>query len=273
MDHDGLTLERVGTGAAYLLAGAVGTAAVAIALTPVVVPLQQAAYASVYAQLGPWRATEAAVILAGAIVGLLAVAVPTLLVTALRGKRAAVVPVLVAFGAAFGVSVFVVVFAAVLGLLGLPTAFAALVVATAAIGTVLYYLETGIRAIATFAGGVPVFALLILVLAVGLGWGGGYDLVATERPDATDAAADFEEAPAVRDDLLRAGNREGGDGEPATYRLPLRGYDGESRAARFLDAHGVRCPYLNANAGEEAGSFVAEHDGTYYRVTCVTYGD
>jgi hypothetical protein len=45
-----------------LLAGAIGTAVVSIALTPVVVPLQRAAYASVYAQLGPWRATEAAVI-------------------------------------------------------------------------------------------------------------------------------------------------------------------------------------------------------------------
>jgi hypothetical protein len=95
-----------------------------------------------------------------------------------------------------------------------------------------------------------------------VGRGGGYDLVATERPDATDAAAGFEEAPAVRDDLFRAANREGGDGEPATYRLPLRGYDGESRVARFLADHGVRCPYLNANAGG-SGSVVAEHDGQY----------
>ena len=63
-----------------------------------------------------------------------------------------------------------------------------------------------------------------------------------------------------------------------TRRLPiaslsLREYDGESRAARFLDAHGVRCPYLNANTGEKPGSFVAEHDGTHYRVTCEKYGD
>jgi hypothetical protein len=272
MNRNGITLERVGTTTAYLLAGAIGTAVVAIALTPVAVPLQRAVYGSLQAQLGPWRATEAAVLLAGAIVGLVAIAVPTLVVTALRGQRGTIVPILAAFGAAFGVSVFVMMFVAVLGLLGLPTALTVLVAAVAVLVAVPYYLGTGVRPIATLAGGVPVFALLLLLLAVGLGWGGGYDLVAEERPGATGPAAEFEEAPAVRDDLFREANREGGDGEPATYRLPLRGYEGASSAARFLDSHGVRCPYLNANTGP-SDSFLAEHDGRYYRVSCVAYGD
>lgn len=267
-----ITIGRVGTAAAYLVAGAIGTAAVSIALTPIVLPLQRATYGSFYAPLGPWRATEAAVILAGAVVGLLALAVPTLLVASLRGSRDAVPPMLAGFAALLGVSLFVVVFAALLGLFELPGAFFALVVAVVAFGAVVHALDTGVRPVATFAGGVPVFALLLVLLAAGLGWGGGYELVAQELPDDEGYAVEFDEAPEVRDDLFRAVNRDE-EGGAVAYRLQLRGYDGESAAARFLAEHDVRCPYINGNAGAEAGSFVAEHDGTRYRVTCVTYGD
>jgi len=267
-----ITLGGVGTTAAYLVAGAIGTAAVAIALTPIVLPLQRVTYGSVYASLGPWRATEAAVILAGAVVGLFALAVPTLLVAFLRGSRDSVLPILAGFAALLGVSVFAAVFAALLGLFDLPGAFLGLVVAVVALGVVLHLIEPGIRTVATFAGGVPVFALLLVLLAVGLGWGGGYELVAEELPDGDGDAVDFDEAPEVRDDLFRAVNREDEGGE-VTYRLQLRGHEGASAAAWFLAGHGVRCPYINGNAGAEPGSFVAEHDGTHYRVSCVTYGD
>ena len=273
MNRNDITFGSVGRTATYLFLGAIGTAIASIALTPIVVPLQQAAYGSFYAQIGPWRATEAAVLLSGAVVGLLAMVGPTLAVLFLRDDPAVAVPVLVAFGAAFGVSTFVMMFGALLGLLGFPVAVFLLVIVASLLSVVLYWLEVDARVTTTFVGGVPVFVLLLVLLAAGLGWGGGYDLVAEERLAANDSAIDFSEAPEVRDDLFRADNREGGDGDPVTYRLSLRGYDNESSAARFLADHGVRCPYLNANTGQDPGSFVAEHDGIHYRVTCAKYGD
>jgi len=253
------------TTAVYLLAGAVGTGVAAAALAPVVPWLQRAAYGSFYSSLGPWRATEAAVLLAGAVVGLLSVGVPTTLVASLRGSRDSVPPILAGLGALFGVSVFLLVFVALLGLFDPPVAMAALVVAVAALGPGLYHLGTDRRTVAAFAGGVPVFALLLVLLATTPG--GGYALVAEETGDTNDRVADFEAVPEVSDDLFGSASREGDD--PATYRLSLREYDHGSSAARFLDANGVRCPYLDADAGGESDPFLAEHDGTTYRVRCV----
>lgn len=261
---DATTGERRTT-AVYLLAGALGTGIAAAVLSLVAPWLQQAAYDSFYLSLGPWRATEAAVLLAGAVVGLLSIGIPTLLVASVRGSRDSLPPILASLGALFGVSIFLLVFVALLGLFELPVAMAALVVAVAALGVGLYHLGTDPRTVVTFAGGVPVFALLLVFLAALPG--GGYALVAEETGDTNGSVADFDETPEVRDDLFRSANRE--DDDPITYRLSLREYDHGPSAVRFLDANGVRCPSLDADAGRESEPFVAEHDGVTYRVRCV----
>jgi hypothetical protein len=258
------------TTAVYLLVGAIGTGVLGVALTSILPSLRRAAYGSFYLSLGPWRATEAAVLLSGSVAGLVSLGVPTTLVAVVRGSRASVPPILAGLGALFGVSIFLLVFVALLGLFEPPAAIVALVVAVAALGVGLYRLGTDHRTVATFAGGVPVFALLLVLLAAVPG--GGYALVAEETgvPDPADAngsLADFEAAPEVRDDLFGSATREGDD--PITYGLSLREYDHGSSAARFLGENGVTCPYVSANADEESETFVAEHDGTYYQVRCV----
>lgn len=161
--------------------------------------------------------------------------------------------------------------------------------AIAAFGAFAVAVPVGLRRIGAwpaaataFAGGIPVLVVLVLLLGFGLGWGGGYDVVAREVPaSAVNGSADatFDDVPRLRDDLLTPPEDnyaycERNDEGRRTCRLPLRGYDHEARAARFLDRHGVRCPYRNARATPDGNrSFVAEHDGTYYRVTCVAYGD
>ncbi|MFB6227280.1 MAG: hypothetical protein ABEH88_01635 [Halobacteriales archaeon] len=270
MNLTDVTTGQSRTAAAHLLGGAIGAGVVGATLSPIVPSLQQATYATLYAQFGPWRATEAAVLLAGAIVGLLSVAVPTVLVALVRGPRDSVPPILAGLGALFGVSVFLVVFVAPLGLLGSRAAMVALVIVVGLLGVGLYHLRTDPRTVATFGGGVPVFALLLVLLVATPG--GGYAIVAEETRaldsgDVNGSVADFDSSPEVRDDLFSPANRE--DGDPATYRLSLREYDRGSSAARFLDANGVRCPYLGVDGDEESGTFVAVHDGTHYRVRCI----
>lgn len=251
----------------YLLAGAIGTGVAGVALAPILASLRRAAYGSFYLSLGPWRATEAAVLLVGAVAGLLSIGVPTTFVAFVRGSRDSVPPILAGFGALFGVSVFLLVFVALLGLFEPPAAMAALVVTLAALGVGLYHLGTDHRTVATFAGGVPVFALLLVFLAASPG--GGYALVAEETGATNGSVANFEAAPDVGDDLFVSANREGSD--PATYRLSLREYDHGASAAQLLDANGVRCPSLDA--GGESDAVLAEYDGTTYRVRCVADGE
>jgi hypothetical protein len=112
------------------------------------------------------------------------------------------------------------VFRSLLGQFDLPAVFL-LVLVVAGMAVVLYRLEARLRTVATVLGGVPGFALPLFLLAVGLGWGGGYDLLAEELPGENGSAVDFEQAPEVRDDLFRAANREDGDDAPVTYRLSL----------------------------------------------------
>jgi len=79
--------------------------------------------------------------------------------------------------------------------------------------------------------------------------------------------ADFDAVPEISDDLFGAVGYE----DDGVYRLPLRGYAHEARGARWLDRHGTRCRFLNARPEQgldEGGSFLAEYDGTVYRVTC-----
>jgi Na+-driven multidrug efflux pump len=251
------------TVAVYLLAGAIGTGVIGVALTPILPSLKQAAYGSFYSSLGPWRATEAAVLLMGAVAGLLSIGAPTTFVALVRGSRDSVPPILISLGALFGVSIFLLVFVAVLGLFEPPVAIVGLVVAVAGLGVGLYHLGTDHRTVATFAGGVPIFTLLLVFLAAVPG--GGYTLVAEETGATNGSVADFEAAPELGDDLFVSATRENSD--TGTYRLSLREYDRGSNAAQFLGANGVRCPYLDV--GGESDTVLAEHDGTTYQVRCV----
>lgn len=83
--------------------------------------------------------------------------------------------------------------------------------------------------------------------------------------------ADFDGVPEVRDDLF-VGDCETTGEDRRRCHLQLRGYEHEQAAARFIARHSVRCPCQNTCSGEE-DSFIAEHEGTYYRVTCSPHGD
>jgi hypothetical protein len=258
----------------YALAGAIGTALAAFVAVNVTRPVQPAVYDAFYLTLGPWSATEAASILHIGVAGVLAAAVPTAAAEFLDGSRvravaggflAAAVALVVAFAAA-----------AVLDRLGFLTVVVAYALFAAAALAALRYSDAASASTAAFVGSLPVLALLLLLLGFGLGWGGGYDVVAEPvGPSAVDGpAADFEDEPAVREDLFSAAACDPADG--GVCRLTLRGYEHERRAARVLARHGVRCPFVNAPRNpvyDPDASFVAERDDRYYRVTCEAYGD
>jgi hypothetical protein len=257
----------------YVALGFAGTAITVIGVVYLLRPLQPVVYDAFYLLLGPWTATEAAVIFHLAVAGVPAIGLPTLVAELLGGQHPRTVTVGVFALLVALVAVFVVT--ALLGLLSFLTVLVAyvLLVAAALAGLVTSDAATGSRL--AFGGGVPVLALLLVLLAFGLGWGGGYDVVAEPLPghDASDDVPDFEDAPAVAEDLFDQQHCDPGDGG---CRLPLRGYEHERRAARFLDANGVRCPFVNAPTTpvyDRDASFVAEYDGDYYRISCQAYGD
>lgn len=99
-------------------------------------------------------------------------------------------------------------------------------------------------------------------------------MTAQEVPASTvngTATADFDAIPQIRDELF-AGDCSTGTDDRRICRLYLRGYDHEVPAARVMARHGVRCPYQNADTGE-ADAFIAQYNGTYYRVSCSPHGD
>jgi len=267
MDGSELTPGGVLALTGYGLAGLVGTVAVSVAAVVALQPVQPVVYDALYRRLGPWTATSAATTLQFTVAGALAVAAPTLAAERVDGGRLAAV--------ASGLAVAVVA-AAVTVLAGLAVDVPAL--AAAAAGAVVFALAAFValrRAGASrgstvaLVGGVPALALLLVVLGVGLGWGGGYDVVAEPAPNATEVDADFADAPELRAALFAAGACEDG-----VCRLSLRQYEREAAVGRFLDDNGVRCPLANdPGARDWGGSFVAVHDGDRYRVTCETYGD
>lgn len=269
---------RVARTAGHLLLGFAGTAVLVVVLLPALQPLRVPVYNALYLAVGPWTATTTATVVAFALAVGVAVSVPTLLAEYARNRSEYVRPLGAALAGLVLLPVLLVVlaaFAGVVGLLAAVVAFAAFVVAVRALGA----WPGGVTA---FAGGVPVLVVALLLLGFGLGWGGGYDVVATELPaSAVNGSADasFDEAPELRDDLLSpspdapATCRESDEGR-RTCRLSLRGYEHEARAARFLDRHGVRCPLRGSSTPETRNrSFVAEADGRYYRVRCTAYGD
>jgi hypothetical protein len=283
MDLSDITLETVARTAGHLLGGTVGTLVVGLGLLRVLQPLQTPVFDAFYLQVGPWTAEVTATVLVFVLAGSLALALPTLLSVAVRTGTDDLQPLVVGLAVLVGVLVVGIATWSLAGLEVVLAAVLALVVVAVAVPAGLYRVGTWPDGVAAYVGGLPVLVLLLAALAFGLGWGGGYYVVAEEVPAEdvdTSAAAAFSEAPELRDALLDPSQEDiyancAQDEGRRTCRLDLRGYDDEATAARFLDSHGVRCPYRNAPSRETPGdeSFVAEADGTYYRVTCETYGD
>lgn len=282
METPDLTARRVAVAAGHLVFGLVGTAVSAVALLQVGQPLQPLVYDAFYLAVGPWTATVTATILVFTLASLGGISVPTLLAEYGRSRFEHARALVAGLSGLLLALVFFLALTALAGANGWLAAIVAVGAFVVAVPVGLRYLGAWPATVTAFVGGVPVLVLLLLLLGFGLGWGGGYDLVAREVPASAvngSAEASFDGVPQLRDDLLTPsgdgtyGYCERDDGR-RTCRLPLRGYDHEARAARFLDRHGVRCPFLNGrstHAGKR--SFVAEDDGTYYRVSCVAYGD
>jgi hypothetical protein len=261
--------ERAGRAVAYGLLGAVGTGAVALASLHPTQPIQGGIYDAVYLRIGPSEATEAAILTHFLAAGIVGIGVPTLIGDYLSDR--------LANGRALGAGI-----AAMTGLLGvfLVAALAGLAafltaLGILAVGVVALRYRFGVHSggLSAFAGGAPVVVLLLLLAGFGLGWGWGYVVTAQEVPAAAvnETPVDFE--PAVERDLFDAENCETNAEGRRVCHLLLRGYERERVAARSLARHGVKCPYQNARSSARSGALVAEHGGSYFRVTCSPHGD
>ncbi|MFB6135318.1 MAG: hypothetical protein ABEJ04_01000 [Halobacteriaceae archaeon] len=275
MTDSGLDLRRAWRAGGYALLGAAVTAGTALAALYVVHPIQPVIYGAFYLQVGPSEATETAILahfLLSAVVAVTAGFLAGDYLSTRLANRAAL-------GAVFLATTGVLAAFLVLALARLAAFLTAALVLGAglvAIPLLLRY-RFGVRSggVPAFAGGVPVAVLLLLLAGFGLGWGWGYVATAREVPASavSGPAVTFDEAPQFERDLFTAGYcREEADGR-RTCSLELRGYEFEVAAARFMARHGVRCPYEGGSAAGGSGSFVARHDGSYYRVTCAPHGD
>lgn len=283
MALDDVTVGDVARVVGYLLVGAVGTLVGAIVALRLLGPLRPAIYEAYYLSIGPWSATEAASVLVFAAAVLTPGAVLAVVAAGLEGDRETAGRVAVRLVVGLGLVLTAVAGALFLHVEAVLMALVAVAAVGMAVPVGLWWAGSWAGGGPTFLGSVPVMLFLLLVLGAGLGWGGGYDLVAREVPaDAVDEpVATFEGYEAVRDDLLSPddgggtyANCETADGLE-TCRLPLRGYVHEAAAARFLAANGVRCGYRGSGGTGQASnrSFVAEADGSYYRLRCQGYGD
>jgi len=262
--------RRVGMVLAYVVAGAVATAGVALAALVVLEPVHPLVYDLYYRRVGPSAATETAILGGALLAGVAGLATSLVGGLAVAGAGSDRRPIGVAvLGLGGVVAVFLAV--ATVGLAAMLTAVVLVAVAAVGVPVGLWYgADLRSRGMAAFLGGVPVVVALLLIAGVGVGWGWGYVVVAETAPGAT-AEADFAAAPAVAADLFTASACEStGDGT-RRCRLELRGYAHELAAVRFLAEHGVRCPYQGG--GESAASVIAVHEGTTYRVTCGAHGD
>jgi len=267
------TLWRVATVVGYGVGGLLTTAVVALVAVNLGGPFRGLVYDLVYLQVGPSEAAETAILarfLLSIVVGL---GVSMLLGDYLDDR----LDNATAVGTAVVAMLTVVGAVLVVGLAGVDTFAATLVALVVVVVGVPFALRYGygVRsgAVPAFVGGVPVVLVLLLLTAFGIGWGWGYVLTAEEVPASSveGPAADFDEVPEVRDDLFDGGNCETVEGDRRECWLYLRGYEHERTAARFMADHGVRCP--DQSTLGRSGAFVAEHDGTYYRVTCTAHGD
>lgn len=273
MDVSTPTLKQAGTTLGYGVLGVVVTAAVALVILNIANPVQVVVYDLFYLRLGPSGATEVAILahfMTGGVVALGVTMVAADYLSDRGANRRAV-------GAGFAAMLALVLAFLVVALAGLAaflTALLILAIAFVSIPLALRY-RFGVRsgAVPAFVGGIPVIVMLLFLAGFGLGWGWGYVVTAEEVPESSvdGPVADFDEVPEIRDDLF-AGDCETTGEDRRRCHLQLRGYEHEQTMARFMARHGVRCPYQNTYSGEE-DSFIGEHDGTYYRVTCSPHGD
>lgn len=164
---------------------------------------------------------------------------------------------------------------ALAGLASFLTALVVLAVAVVAVPLLLRYrFDVRSGGAAAFVGGAPVVVFLLLLAGFGVGWGWEYVVTAQEVPASAvdEAAVSFDEVPEVRDDLFAGGDCETDTEGRRTCYLQVRGYEHELAATRFLDGHGVRCPYQGGRSGD-GRSLVARYDGRCYRVSCSPHGD
>lgn len=274
MDLSEPAFKRIGTIAAYLLLGVIGTAVIALGLLYTLQPIQQVVYDVFYSQVGPSEATETAILTHFLIAGFTAIGAVLLAGDYLSDQLAHRTAVAKAITVLLGL-VVVFLLVALLELAAFLTAILVLAAAVVALPLLLRY-RYGVQSggVPAFAGGIPVLILLLLLAGFGLGWGWGYTMTAQEVPASTvneSTAADFDDVPQLRDDLFASDCTTGADGR-RVCRLSLRGYEHETQAARFMARHGVRCPYQNAQSWQ-ADSFIATYNGSYYRVTCSPHGD
>lgn len=275
------SLKRIGTIAAYLLLGVIGTTATGLVLLYALEPLQAVIYNAVYLQMGPSEAFITAIITHFLVTSVIALSVSMLVGDYLSDRlahRAAL-----AKGTAAMLGLVLVFF--LVPVTGLTAVLTALFLLPGAFVVVILLLRFryGARSggVPAFFGGIPLIIVLFFLFAMA-GWGWGYVITAEEVPaSAVDgsAAADFSTVPELRDDLVATDCSTDTNGrrvcrlrqhEIQSHTEESRDY--EARAARFMARHGVRCPYQTTQSGQSE-SFIATYNGSYYRVTCSRYGD
>lgn len=264
----------MGKAAAFLVLGVILTGGVALVLLNLTEPVQAVVYDAVYLRVGPSEATETAILTHFLVSGLGAISVSMLLGDYLSDR--------LAHRAAFAKSIGVVLVlflgflvAVLTGVAAFLTVLMVLAAVFVAAPLLLHYrFDVRSGGVLAFVGGIPVLILLLFLAGFGLGWGWGYVVTAQEVPASTvdGPAVTFEDAPELRNDLFVSGDCETDPESSRVCHLQLRGYEHETAAARFLARNGVRCPYQNTYTGE-ADAFVAEYDGSFYRVTCSPHGD
>jgi hypothetical protein len=271
-------VERTGRVGAYLLLGALGTLALALALLAVTNPLQERLYHAVYLSSGPTAATRTAQVVQFGLVAVIASTGTVLVATSVSQQVRDFSEILRGL---VGLCVLVALYVA--GTIGtvFPHPEAILGLGSLLLGIPLWLWGRGdLRSggVLALAGAIPVVLLLFAALGFGLGWGWGYVLVAEEVPTAEVVGTDranFDDLPAVRDDLFSDEHCDGDESGNRTCILELRGTEHEARAIRFLADHGVRCPYVKGDANRTGASrsVPTYHEGRAYRVTCVPLGD
>lgn len=261
------SIRRILTLSGFGVLGFVGTAVVGLLLPSLMTPLQLAVYDLVYLRVGPWTADATASVVVISLASALGIIGSTLAVLVwtrgLEELDRALAVTLVGLIGLLGLEIGAII----LG--GEPFLVAILAVAFLAVGGLIVTYRIGPPpVVAAWVGALPMLGVLLLLLGFGLGWGGGYQLVAEPVQNGS-ATADFGEVPQVTSDLF---DDHGDCAVTDTgYCLELRDYDHAVSAAKFMDSHGVRCPSQAAPSNAE--SFVATHDGQTFRVHCVGYGD
>lgn len=275
MNRERPTLKRGALILGYGALGLIASVIVALGGMNLAQPVQEVIFHATYLQLGPSGATKTAIVTQMVGVGFLAAGIASMIGDGVSTRLAhdreigLMMGTLVVFFLGFLALAF-------LGLASLPVAGIFFLVAAIGIPVLLWYrLQVRSGAVPAFLGAVPVLLLLLFLTGFGLGWGWGYTVFAEEvsASEVEGEVVNLENSPEIATDLFESGYcSEGGDGLETCY-LELRGYDDEKRVIQFLSANGVRCPYENAPYPDAADSFLAQYEGSYYRVTCQPHGD